>query len=210
MDDLLDFFVLQEVVLEGGGDVHKSHAGLDAVLEVHVFVQILGRPEIHQLDGFIHTTDTVNATETLNDADGIPVDVVIDQIIAILKVLPLTNAVGGDEEVNFTLLGHGGNLVSVLGTRGKVGKDLVEIRFSESGVISPGTGNERDMDAKLVMRPRPQGIEQICRSIGKRREDEDLLIWLAVLVRGGIFDFVLDELFQLLELCITLGSDSFG
>ena len=41
------------------------------------------------MDGFVAGTDAVNAAEPLNDADGIPVNVVVYQQIAILQVLPL-------------------------------------------------------------------------------------------------------------------------
>ena len=129
MDEFLDFVGLENVVLKCGGDVHQRHARFDAVLEIDVFVEVLRRPKIHQLDGVVHAADTVNATEALDDADGIPVDVVIDEVITILKVLALGNAIRGDEQINLAVLRHGGNLVAVFGARGKVGEDLVVIRF---------------------------------------------------------------------------------
>ena len=100
VDQFLDFVGFEDVVLERGGDVHQRHAGFDAVLEVDVFLQVLRGPEIDQLDGGVHAADTVNAAKALNDADGIPVDVVIDEEIAVLKVLALGNAIGGDEQIN--------------------------------------------------------------------------------------------------------------
>ena len=156
VDDFLDLLIFEEVVLEGGGDVHQRHTGFDTVFEIDVFVQVLRRPEVHQLDGFIHAADTVNAAETLNDADGIPVDVVIDEVIAVLKVLALGNAIRGDEQINLTVLGHGRHLVAVFGARGKVGEDLVEVRFAKRGVVFTAAGNQGDMNAQFLVRPGAQ------------------------------------------------------
>ena len=93
MDELLDFCVLENVVLEGGGDVHEGHTGFDAVLEVDVLVEVFGGPKVDELDGVTRTADAVNASEALDDSDGIPVDVVIDvvidEVIAVLEVLAL-------------------------------------------------------------------------------------------------------------------------
>ena len=44
--------------------------------------------------------DPVDAAEALDDADRVPVDVVVDELIAVLEVLPLGDAVGGDQEVD--------------------------------------------------------------------------------------------------------------
>ena len=108
MDDFRDFLIFEDVILERGGDVHQRHAGLDPVLEVDVFVQVLRGPEIDQLDGAIHTANTVNAPEALDDANGIPVNVVIDKIIAVLEILPLRYAISGDKAA---VINKGSNLL---------------------------------------------------------------------------------------------------
>ena len=66
VDELFDFRVLENVVLEGGGDVHQGHAGFDAVLEVDVFVEVFGGPEVDELDGVTGAANAVNASEALN------------------------------------------------------------------------------------------------------------------------------------------------
>ena len=38
--------------------------------------------------------------KTLDDADGIPVDIVVENGIAVLQVLPLRDAVGGDQKID--------------------------------------------------------------------------------------------------------------
>ena len=95
-NDVFDFLVIKYVVFKGGGKVHESHAGFNAVLEVDVFVQVVGGPEIDELHGMTGATDPIDATKPLNSTDGIPVDVVIDEVIAVLEILTLADAVSRD------------------------------------------------------------------------------------------------------------------
>ena len=44
--------------------------------------------------------DTVNASESLNDSDGIPVNVVVDQIVAVLQVLSFRDTVRCNQNIN--------------------------------------------------------------------------------------------------------------
>ena len=55
------------------------------------------------VEASIRRADSINAAEPLDDADGVPVNVVVDKEIAVLKVLSLTDAIGGDEEINVSL-----------------------------------------------------------------------------------------------------------
>ena len=48
-------------------------------------------------------SDSVNAAKPLDDPDRVPVDVVIDEVIAVLEVLALGDAIGGDEQVDFAV-----------------------------------------------------------------------------------------------------------
>ena len=72
----------------------------------------------------IETADTVDATKALDDPNRVPVDVVVDQIIAILKVLALGNTIRRDHDVDFTVLRHRFDLRALLGARREIGKDL--------------------------------------------------------------------------------------
>ena len=60
--------------------------------------------------------DPVDAAEALDDADGVPMDVVVDQIVAILEVLALRDAIRRDEEIDFLVppLDEGEDVVLVL------------------------------------------------------------------------------------------------
>ena len=84
-----------------GGDIDQRHTRLDAILEIYIFFQVLGGPEVHQLNRIVHAADAVNASEALYDANRVPVDVVIDEIVAILKILSFRNAVRRDEQIDF-------------------------------------------------------------------------------------------------------------
>ena len=54
----------------------------------------------------VRRADAVDAAEALDDADGVPVDVVVDEPVAVLEVLALGDAVGGDQEVELALVGE--------------------------------------------------------------------------------------------------------
>ncbi len=71
---------------------HKGHACLNSVFEVDISVEIVGRPEVNQLDGFVHAPDSVDSPKSLDDANRVPVNVVVDQVVAVLKILTFGNA----------------------------------------------------------------------------------------------------------------------
>jgi hypothetical protein len=48
--------------------------------------------------------DAVDTPEALNDADGVPVDVVVDEVVTVLEVLALRDAIGADDEVDLVIL----------------------------------------------------------------------------------------------------------
>src|SRR3546814_5808706 len=97
---------LDDVLLARRRNVEQHHAATDAGFEVAIFVQLHVRPEIDELDAGVGRADTVDTPETLEDAHRIPVDVVIHEEIAVLKVLAFGNAVRADEKVNLALARH--------------------------------------------------------------------------------------------------------
>ena len=117
---------VEGIVVAGGGHVGDDHAALDPLLEPDVFVQRDVRPVVDELDGCVLRADAVDAAEALDDADRVPVDVVIDEVIAVLEVLAFGDAVGGDEHVDFVL--HVGQQQSFfLGYRGEEREQFLEI-----------------------------------------------------------------------------------
>ncbi len=90
----------EDVVVGGGGEVGDHHAVLDALLEVDVLVEGDVGPEVDELDRGVGRPDAVDAAEALDDPHRVPVDVVVDDVVAVLKVLTLRDAVGADEDVD--------------------------------------------------------------------------------------------------------------
>ena len=74
----------ERIVIPRRGDVHRLHSVLHAIGEVNVLVEVDIRPEVDELHGGIPRANTVDASEALNDADGIPVDVIVYHAVAIL------------------------------------------------------------------------------------------------------------------------------
>ena len=93
-------FGVEDVVVAGGGDVGNDHAVFDPFLEVDVLVQRDVGPVVDELDAGVDGADAVDPAEALNDADRVPVDVVVDQVVAVLKVLAFGDAVGANQEVD--------------------------------------------------------------------------------------------------------------
>ena len=74
---------------------------------------------------------------------GIPVDVVVDEVVAVLKVLAFGDAVGGDQQVD---LAFGGQLRRALLRAGREGgQDAAEVvaQVRQGGLVAPGAGDER-------------------------------------------------------------------
>ena len=97
-----------QVLLARRRNIEEDHAAGDSLLKLDVLLQFNIRPEIDELNAPVWRADAVEAPEALDDADGVPMDVVINQKIAVLKVLTLADAIRGDEEVNISLDGEVG------------------------------------------------------------------------------------------------------
>ena len=94
------FFRVNQIVITSGGHHGNFHPGFHTGFQVYVFVQRHIRPEIHQLNHLVPAADTVDTPKTLDNTHRIPVNVVIDQIVAILQILTFGNAVSGDKNIN--------------------------------------------------------------------------------------------------------------
>jgi hypothetical protein len=93
LDKVFQLLWFKKVVLQGGGNVHQGHAGFDTMLQRDVLVQVRRWPEINKLYGSVQTSYPVDTAKALDDSNRVPVDVVVDQEIAVLKVLPLGDTV---------------------------------------------------------------------------------------------------------------------
>ena len=158
----------------------------------------------------VDAADSVNTAEALDNAHGIPVDVVIDQVVAVLKILTLADAVRRDEKVNLAVLWHGRNLRAFFCVRGKVCQNLVEGAFTKSGADIAAAAHESHVDAEFLVRPVEQRIVEVTCGIGKSGENENFLIWLAELGRCRLFQLRNDKFFQFRQLGIVFGRDAAG
>ena len=80
-------FRIERVVTAGGAGVGDDHAVFDSLLEVDVFIERDVRPVVDELDDGVSRADAVDAPEALDDPNRVPVNVVIDQVVAVLEVL---------------------------------------------------------------------------------------------------------------------------
>ena len=94
---------VQNVVVPSGCEDGRLHTGFHPPAEVDVRVQVHVRPEVDQLYAVVPAADTVDTPESLDDTDGIPVDVIVDAEVAVLQVLTLRYAVRSDQDVEFFL-----------------------------------------------------------------------------------------------------------
>ena len=95
------FLRVNQVVISGGGHDGYLHAGLHAGFQIDIIVQRQVRPEVHQLYGLILAPDTVDTPEALDNAHRVPVNIVVNEVVAVLKVLAFRNTIGRNQDVNF-------------------------------------------------------------------------------------------------------------
>ena len=121
--------VVQRVIVTAGRCVCQGHARFYAALQAQIGVHVFGGPVVDHPHGSIAAANTVNASKALDNAYGIPVDVVVEHSVAVLQILPLRDTVGSNEQINFSV-----RAVAALACAwGKVGQDGVEVIIAESG-----------------------------------------------------------------------------
>ena len=94
------FLLIDEVIIACGGHNRNTHSCFHTRFQVDVFIEIEIRPKIHKLYDCVPAADSVDTSETLNNAYWIPVYVVIDAVIAVLQVLTFGDAVRRDQNVD--------------------------------------------------------------------------------------------------------------
>src|SRR5690554_7571062 len=88
------------IVVTCGGHHRYLHTSFYPCFQFDVIIEREVRPEIDQLNHLITTSDTIDPSESLNDAHRVPVDIVVDQIVTVLQVLSLRNTVCGNQDIN--------------------------------------------------------------------------------------------------------------
>ena len=146
--------LLDQVLLARGGNIQQHHATADPLFQVDVLVQLHIRPEVDELDALVGRADTVNAAEALDDAHRIPMDVVVDQPVAVLKVLTLGDAVGGNEQIDFPFARQ--IFRALFGARRESSEDGGQILAQprQRGLVAPAPVTRAVSMPKRFLRPR--------------------------------------------------------
>ena len=143
-------FGCERVVVTCCGHVGDYHPILDAFLQADIFIERDIGPVVHKLDGGIDGADTVDATESLDDADRVPVDVVIDEVVAVLEVLSFGNAIGGNENVNVAWLIWDGESLLLRTGRKKRKHGLEVVPLLQCRSRRRGAGNDAGVNLMVA------------------------------------------------------------
>lgn len=132
----------KNVLITRGGRVKQYHPVLYTSFKANVFIQINIRPEIDQLDALVHGAEAVNTAETLDNAYRIPMNIVVNQTVAVLKILPFRNTVSCEYNVDFAVFLA--FFRQLFGFGGEVGKCVLESGTGhlQCGLSATGTGHE--------------------------------------------------------------------
>ena len=174
-------FLRKGVIAAAGGDVGQSHPRQHPAFQVQVLVHILRRPIVHHPHPLAAAANAVNAPETLDEPHRVPVNIVVQHRIAVLKVLPLGNAVGGNQQVN---VGGRGTVRPVAGRRRKVGQDFVKGIAAGRGVVGVPR-HHRDVDAQFAGQFLQLAV-QILGGILKGSEHQQFAVGLPIPVDRGL------------------------
>ena len=74
----------------------------------------------------VSASDTVNSSEPLDNAHRVPMNVIVDEVVAVLQVLTFGNTVGGDQHIDFRLITRHQQLL-VLRDRREAGQHRVQV-----------------------------------------------------------------------------------
>ena len=104
-------------------------------------------------------------------------NVVVDERVAILKVLALADAVGSNQQIDLSL-GVGIDLSAFFRHRGESRQEIVQIRArpGQSRFVGSTASNKCAMNSQLVPRPIDKMGIEILRGIGEGGENDDLLV----------------------------------
>ena len=198
------FLGIDQVIVTGGGHDRNLHAGFHAAFQVDVFIKVHIRPEVYKLDMVIFTADTVNSSEPLDNANRVPMNVIVDEVVAVLQVLTFGNTVSCNQ--NIKLVGASGQEYSfALRNRREAGQHRVEIGSElRNGCSSVNrSGNLCRFQSEVLFCEFTDVCKEVIGGIRECSEDNDLLItgidWL--------LNFLADQVKQRLQLCVMLRRD---
>jgi hypothetical protein len=68
------------------------------MLDAQLALQAGLRQEVVGVDGIVLGADAVHAAHALDETDGVPMQVVVDDVVGVLKVEALAENIGGDQD----------------------------------------------------------------------------------------------------------------
>ena len=93
------FLGVDQVIVAGRGHDRNLHAGFHTAFQVDILVEVHIRPEVYELDMVVSASDTVNSSEPLDNAHRVPMNVIVDEVVAVLQVLTFGNTVGCNQNI---------------------------------------------------------------------------------------------------------------
>ena len=198
------FFVTDNVIVTRCGHINNLHAGFNFAFQVNVLVQGHIGPEIHQLNYLIAAADTVNSSKPLDNAHGVPVNVVVNQIVAVLKVLALGNTVGGNQNINIGIvIGQQESLIFRNGR--ETGQHCVQVvgELGNGGFAVNGASDHCGVHVELLLHVGGHILIKVVCCIRKGGEDNHLPVALV----DGMLHLVLEHPQQFLQFAVIFGGD---
>ena len=134
--------------------------------------------------------------------------IIVHEVVAVLEVLALADAVRRDEEIDVGCLSRAGSVPeggAILGERREAGQDLVEVRRHAPGgrLHRAGACDERGREVFFLHELRRELLVEVGRRVGKGGEDDGFPIaWV-----DGMMDFLAQEALELGELRVGSGRD---
>ena len=134
-------------------------------------------------------------------------DVIVNEKVAVLKVLPLRDTVRCNQDIDFLILRKSHLLRALLRDRGKIGQYVVEIsRERKCASVSPTALHQRNVGIAFTYVVF-QLIIEVTRRIREGREDKNLSVFHAFGVGAWVIEFLKYLLSKLGQLARrTLGS----
>ena len=131
-------------------------------------------------------------------------NIVVDQIVAVLQVLTFGNTVRGNQNVDFgRIVRH--EYILALGNRGEAGQHIIERCFqAANGRFAVRTaGNHRRVQSMARFHTSADLIVQVVCRVRKRRKNDDLPV--ARIDRMG--DLIVQQMKERLKLAVMLRGD---
>jgi len=96
--------LIQNLRVLADGVMNFLNALMQDVPQAEILVQLRFRQKIEPENALVVRPDTVNAPETLNQPDRVPMQIVVDDVVAILKIQAFGKHIGGDHRAQLRFI----------------------------------------------------------------------------------------------------------